>query len=66
MSKSVEEKYFQDFGNEDYDSAIVLLWETHCSYGKNGSCPTWPPTLEQVKEKVKSIEDARAWNNDTR
>ena len=66
MAKSIEEKYFEDFGEIDYSAAIHSLWEDHNQYGQNGSVPNWPPTLEQVKKAVKERQDERTWQNDRR
>ncbi len=62
VSRSIEERYQQDYGDADYESAIHSLWESHNAGHHN--CPTWPPTLEQVKEAVKSIQDGRAYQNE--
>lgn len=56
MSKSVEEKYFEDFGNSSYDSALHKLWEDHCKYPDNHP---WPPSLEKVKKEI----DGEAWRD---
>ena len=64
--KTVEERYYQDYGDHDYSSAIHGLWEDHNKHGQSGNCPDWPPTLEQVKEAVKQIEDGRAYENERR
>lgn len=62
----IARRYYQDFGQRDYDNAIHYLWEDHCKYGANGSVPSWPPTLEQVKNAVVQEAERRYWENDRR
>lgn len=68
MSKDDEiaKRYYQDYGQRDYDAAVHGLWEDHNKYGRNGNCPNWPPTLEQVKKAVESEEQGRAYENERR
>jgi hypothetical protein len=61
---AIEDRYFNDFCVKDYEAAIHSLWEDHCAGYSN--CPTWPPTLEQVKKEIKSIQDGRAYANERR
>jgi len=63
---TIEDRYFNDFGKCDYTAAVHYLWENHNKYGASGACPTWPPTLEQIKKEMKSISDGRAYANERR
>ena len=62
----IARRYYQDYGAQHYDSAMHALWEDHCKYGRNGKVPSWPPTLEQVKEAVSNEQERRYWENDRR
>lgn len=63
MSKSIEERYHQSFGDKDYDDALTTLWEEHNHHRNMGIGSSWPPSLEQVKKEIESIKQNRAFEH---
>lgn len=63
-SRSVEERYYQDFGEQIYSTAVHNLWEDYCA--GYSSCPDWPPTLEQVKKAIDAEQTRRYYENERR
>lgn len=62
MTNRIDTWYDDDFGRDDYEHAIHYLWEESNRYeGRN-----WPPSKEEVRAKIQSIRDGRAYQNERR
>lgn len=54
---SIEEQYYKDFQQKEYNDVLQILWENHCKYPAGQK---WPPSLEEIKKEIQSNK----WSSD--
>lgn len=60
---SIKELYEHDYNKEDYEAAMVYLWEYYCKWPNKY---IWPPLLQDIEDEIKRIREARIYANERR